>query len=253
MSKILSALLLVALLTLPAVAQELPAMETDRPDFTEGTQTVPPGHFQVEAGATFADSDGVDERSVGETLFRIGLAERLELRVGAGSHLRSEAGPVTAEGYGDTSLGLKWGWTENRGGRPASSLLVTAGLPWGDSEVTGDDVEPSAVVALAWELAPGTGLGVNLGWERPEGDDGDSFDAFLASAAVGWELPADGWGLFVEAYGFSREEPGGDPTVYADAGVTFSPRPGLQFDLRLGANLEGPDQTFVGVGFAWRR
>ena len=253
MSKTLPALLLAALCGIPVVAQEIPDMETDRPDFTEGTRTVPPGHLQLEAGATFTDLDGAEDLSVGETLLRIGLAERWELRLGTGSYLRNETGPVTVDGYGDASLGLKWGWTENNGGRPAASLILTAGLPRGSSEVTGDDFEPAAVVALAWELGPAAGLGVNLGWERPEGDDGDGFDALLASAAVGWELPADGWGLFVEAYGFSRQEPGGDPTAYADAGVTFSPRPGLQFDLRVGANLEGPEQTFVGVGFAWRR
>jgi len=252
MSKTLPALLLAALLTIPAAAQDLPAMETDRPDFTEGTQTVPPGHVQLEAGATFTDGDASEDWSVGETLLRIGLAERLELRVGAGSYLRSETGPAMADGYGDASLGLKWGWaTGGDRGWPAASLLLAAGLPWSSSAVESTVDELQGIVVLC--IQPTPGLGLNLGWERSEDPDGDSFDAFLASAAVGWELAADGWGLFVEAYGLSREEPGGDPTAYADAGVTFSPRPGLQFDLRVGANVEGPEQTFVGVGFAWRR
>lgn len=237
----------------PAVSAAAQEMETDRPDFTEGTRTVAPGRVQVEMGATLDDTTAGEDLTVGETLLRLGVAPRVELRLGAGSYLRSEADDATVEGWGQPSVGVKMGLRpEARGAAPAAALLVGVGLPFGDDRVTLAGAEPSAVLALAWDLAPGWGLGANLGWARAVDGDGRRFEQGLASLAAGYDLGA-GWGLFLETYGFTREAHGGDATTYADAGLTWSPRPDLQLDLRLGTAVEGPEDDFVGVGVSLRR
>src|SRR5215207_9321663 len=63
---------------------------TDRPDFTESTETVPRGHFQVEGGTTLNRVEDEDSTSFGELLVRIGTGERWETRLGLGSYGRVE-------------------------------------------------------------------------------------------------------------------------------------------------------------------
>ncbi|HVR97870.1 MAG TPA: transporter, partial [Thermoanaerobaculia bacterium] len=86
------ALLLLVLTAAPAAALDLSGLPeplvTDRPDFTESTSTVAPGHFQVEGGATLARVEDEDSETWGEVLVRYGLGPRLEARLAAGSYTR---------------------------------------------------------------------------------------------------------------------------------------------------------------------
>src|SRR3954447_23328722 len=85
------ALVLLGLLwTAPLVAQDFSGLpeplNTDRPDFTEGTATVPAGHYQLEGGYTFTRQGTDDSQSLGELLLRIGVNDRVEARLGIGSY-----------------------------------------------------------------------------------------------------------------------------------------------------------------------
>ncbi|MCH8913289.1 MAG: hypothetical protein IIA33_06935, partial [Planctomycetes bacterium] len=59
---------------------------TDRPDFTESTDAVPRGHFQLEMGYTFTydreKTDRVRDHTAPEFLLRVGLFDDFELRLG---------------------------------------------------------------------------------------------------------------------------------------------------------------------------
>lgn len=227
---------------------------TDRPDFTESAETVAPGRFQLEAGVTLTEAGEVDERSLGELLGRLGLSERLELRLGAPSHLSVEGpGGADAEGWEDASLGVKARlWDGDGGTRPDAALIVATSLPTGDRELGGGaGLVPEAVLALAWEPAADLGLGANLGYAHARGD-GERFHQAFASVALGWGA-GERLGLFAELFGFSEEEPDGDATLYADGGATWLLSPDLQLDARAGTGLSGTDTDwFVGLGFAAR-
>jgi hypothetical protein len=69
-----------ALLVAPVSLADTPELVTDRPDQTESTEIVPKGFVQTELG--LGDADGADATFAG--LARIGLSERIELRVGLG-------------------------------------------------------------------------------------------------------------------------------------------------------------------------
>jgi hypothetical protein len=75
-----SLLLIGGLVFAPVVLAETPELVTDRPDQTESTEIVPKGFVQTELG--LGDADGADATFAG--LARIGLSERIELRVGLG-------------------------------------------------------------------------------------------------------------------------------------------------------------------------
>ena len=236
-----------------AWAQDEPVV-TDRPDFTESAETVAPGRVQLEGGLTFTDAGAVEEQSFGELLGRVGLGDRLELRLGAPSYLSVEGpGGADAEGREDASLGVKARlWSGDGGSRPDAALIVATSLPTGSRQLGGGaGLVPEAVLALAWEPAPDVGLGANLGWAYGR-EDGDRFHQAFASVALGWAA-GERLGLFAELYGFSEEEPDGDGTLYADGGATWLLSPDLQLDARVGTGLSGTDTDwFFGLGFAAR-
>ena len=242
---LLGAALLLAAAT--ARGQDGAELVSDRPDFTESAVAVAPGRVQVEAGATTTRDEGESARDLGEVLVRVGMFQRVELRVGLGSWV--DAGE--AEGWDGGSLGFKAQLLESWGWRPDLAILFGAATPFGDEEVADESWQPEARLALGWELAEALDLGVNAGYARP--GEGDSrFDQAQWSAALGWGA-TDRLGFFLEAFGFDREAPEGGATRYLDAGATWLVGPDLQLDARVGRGLndEAAD-WFAGTGVVAR-
>lgn len=254
--------------TLPAGAQDFSGLEdpliSDRPDFTESTDTVPRGHFQLEGGFTSTRVDDEDSRSFGELLLRIGLSERLEARIGAGSHTRIDRpGGGDASGYEDPSLGVKIRLSPETEmlppSRPAVALLLGTSIPVGDEELTADEWVPEAKLALAWTLTERFGLATNLNWAYPPGFDagggGDGDERFhqFSGSLSGALAFTDRIGGYLEYFGFTEEEEDGPSTHYLNTGVTYLLSNDLQLDLRYGRGLNDPDpDDFVGIGAAVR-
>lgn len=245
---------LFAFLTTPdSRGQEL---VTDRPDQTESSATVPPNRWQIETGVLFEDDEAGDTVSAPGTLLRIGLQERLELRLGWGGWIRRDTdGGDPFDGPADGELGIKVRLLDGDQRRPELALLAGTSLPWGDDAFTSDRFDPSVRLAATRGVAPGIDLAVNLGaeWESTRsGGDTDTLSRALATAALGFEVAPD-LGAFVELFGTTPLSARGDDALSADAGFTWLVRPNLQLDVAAGAGLEGeaPD-AFVGVGVTYR-
>lgn len=239
----------------PAAAQMDGALVSDRPDFTESTNTIVPGHVQVEAGVTAQEVGEEDSLTVGELLVRIGVGERLEARLGVGSWSQVDLPGARLEGLEDPSVGFKVRLTDPPGDRPpglpAAALLFSTTVPVGSDELTADEWQPEVRLALDWDLTDRFSLGANLGYAYPD-EDGERFHQALASVTAGIAA-TDRLSFFLETYGFSEETPDGDSTQYADTGLTFSLNDNLQLDARIGFGLNDPSpERFVGVGIAAR-
>lgn len=244
--------------TLPVLALEgwsglEDPLETDRPDFTEGTSTLPPGHVQVEGGTTLARVEDTDITTLGELLVRFGIGERSEARLGLGSYTRIDDGFSEASGFADPTLELKVRFTDNAGelapGQPAVALIVGTSVPVGDEELTDDEWVPSAVFAFDWDLGR-FGVGAGLGGSYPAGDD--RFVQAFGSLTAGFDV-TDRLGTYLEWYGFSEEEKDGPSTHYLNGGVTFLINDDLMVDARIGTGLNDADPDwFAGVGGAVR-
>ncbi|RMH21396.1 MAG: transporter [Acidobacteria bacterium] len=260
------ALMLIALGS-PAAAQEgAGELVTDRPDQTESSVVVPPGYVQIEAGWTFTrNDDGGARLEVHElpgTLVRIGVAERVELRIGWSGlvfeELRGRDLPfvLDQDGAGDAELGAKIYLGEERGARPEIALLVASSVPVGEDAFTTDAFDPSFRLSLAHTLSERLSLGYNLGmeWETGAGDDGRerTLGSAIYTLALGIGL-SERWGAFVELFGTAPTSAAGGPANSFDGGFTYLIRDNMQLDVAGGVGLsDAADDWFVGVGFSVR-
>jgi hypothetical protein len=231
---------------------------TDRPDFTESTLAVPLGRVQVEAGLTFT-RDGAGEGDHAETfeapevLLRIGLVRGFELRLGAPNYAWEDDGSATLDGLTDMGVGFKLELGEQDGARPSLAVLGELSIPTGDSEFTSDEVDPTLIIAWAYDLGDsGWSVAGNLGASSLSDGSGDRFEEFTSSLALGIPL-ADGFGAYAEYYGFYRHDAGAGPEHYFNTGVTYLINNNTQLDFRVGAGLNGrADDFFTGAGVSFR-
>lgn len=252
----MSSLLGLLLAAAPLAAQDVGSdagrvpLVTDRPDFTESASTVAPGLVQLETGYTFSRSGDARQHDVGELLLRVGVRERIELRLGVNSFSVLEDGRE-AEGFQDASIGLKANlFGSGADGEPRTALLVGTTLPTGADGFGADGLQTGAILALAWDLPAGWGLGANLGYERIE-DEGEDIGQGTASVALGVPV-TERLGAFLESFvlvpeGSREVEP------FVDGGFTYLPSPDLQLDVRVGLGFEGPDPDYLaGTGLSVR-
>jgi len=241
---------------------------TDRPDFTESTDAVPFGHFQLEMGYTFTYDRERDERSRSHTapefLLRAGLIEDLELRIGWEGYAFTEelfsvetrrgrqvAREDASQGAADLSLGFKRKFFEQDGLRPHFGAIVAMNVPSGSAGVSSGDVEPEVVLAWAYDLSDALSIAGNVGLAAAS-DEGERFLQTFASLSGAVAL-SDDVGAYVEYFGFYPNAEHADAAHSANGGLTYLIHDNLQLDLRAGFGLnEEADDFFAGIGFAWR-
>ena len=239
-----------------AGAAEDDAISPDRPSVAESSQVVGKGRFQLETGIQWdrqRDQD-VHERTLSTpTLLRIGLGERLELRIETdGRTIVHDADPASGQhtvtaGYADTSLGVKWRLAEQSGSRPSLGVLLHADLPSGSRELRGRGVRPSLRLAADWELPDDYELTVMPG----VGIDSDERGARYRYGVLAVELDKafnDRLHGFAElaAPQVARADRGGTQAVF-DAGLTYLLNKDVQLDAALvrGLNRRTPDLSLT--------
>ena len=131
---------------------------TDRPDVTEASTVIPVGSVQSESGLTWTGDHGSSTIGLPETLFRMGLWERTEVRFGAPDYLYRLDGQRTPAGFGDTSIGLKQQIGPLPGGVDLA-VIVAFSVPTGADSVSSHGFDP--VVKLPWsrDLKDGWSVG----------------------------------------------------------------------------------------------
>jgi hypothetical protein len=247
-------LLLSGLLGLTArtgYGQPDPPLVTDRPDFTESALTVPRGGVQLESGYTLTRADDADEHALGEVLLRVGLADRLEARIGLGSHAWIEAPGEDPSGFDDPSLGMKAVLAREETAGVQAAVLAGTTIPAGDREVGEDGWQPEVKLAVSRGLSETLALAANAGYARAS-EDGEGFDQGSASLSLGMGL-GERWGAYAEAYGTFPVSLSGEDEAVLNGGFTFLVHPLLQLDARAGAGItQGAPDFFVGLGIARR-
>ncbi len=251
---------------------------TDRPDFTESSQAVGKGRFQIEMGYTYIhDGDGLDAHSYPEWLLRIGLfTDWLELRIaqnyqnernrggvvvpGGGTDqviLGGTDGPVShSNGATDLFLGIRFDLTEQKGWLPASALFLQMAVPTGSDSFSNDEVMPGANLVYSWEVIPNfLAMAGSTQANRARDDSGDYFTEVAQSFSVGYSL-TDKLGAYTEWFALfpvGASDASAGPAHFFNGGFTYLVNNNLQFDIRAGVGLnDRADDFFTGAGFAFK-
>jgi hypothetical protein len=234
----------------PSAAQE--TISSDRPGFGDGSATMQPRAFQVEAGYSYSVADDVTRHSIGEVLFRYGVTERFELRAALNSYQLQRGDAPDEDGISDTDLGLKFNLVRGADvpmGRPNLTLIASTSLPTGDDVFSSGVAQPTLTLAYDWPLGAGAGLSINGGYTFDTAESAD--DTVSLTASLGAPVPgAADLGVYVGYAGFYTDVLN---TNYAEAGFTYLVTPRLQLDLNGGIQLDGySDEVFIGFGLAQR-
>ena len=241
-----------------ARGEEPPELVTDRPDQTESSVVVLPGFVQIEVGTTYTGQgeDGQRTRILEApgTLFRIGLVDRIELRLGTTGWSRQGGG--SEGGFGDSELGAKIYFWEEAGGRPETALLTAVSLPTGSDGLSTKRVDPSFRFAFSHTLSERVSFGYNLGayWETEVLGDSpqDRLSFFLYTVTAGIGL-TDRLGTFVELYGDAPMNGDGGAAHSLDGGFVFLVHKNFQLDVHVGKGLsEVADEWSIGGGISVR-
>src|SRR4051812_11170810 len=104
--RVFSAIFILSFISLTGISQEIPEIETDRPDQTECSSVIPFKTIQVETGIVREiDRGSANTKNLyfPTTLIRIGTFHRAELRIVAGeyfiSRVESDSMRIRTEGF----------------------------------------------------------------------------------------------------------------------------------------------------------
>lgn len=240
-------------------AQELPEQEemiTDRPDQTESSSLVPKGSLQVETGAFYesVEESGFETQVTGynTSLFRYGLFENLELRLGfdvqeVNFRFRNQEIQGQETGLSPLLLGAKIGIARENGIIPEMGFLGHIYLPFSASsqykpETTGVDFR----FAFSHTLSERSGLAYNIGAKWRD-DNPEATYIFTLSYAY---AISEKFGFFVEYFSDFPED---WMAVHSfDGGFTYSIKPNIQLDAYAGRGISEDSPFLAGAGISFR-
>ena len=258
MSRLCAACALVLLLASGVLGADDDTIDPDRPDVASSAKTVGLGRVQVETGVLFSRTSAAGEpterRLAAEALLRVGLTERLEVRVDSDPIVRLR-GAEDATDVGNFTLSLKWRFLDPPADAawPALALNPFVKLPTAPAPIGTGKTDVGAVFIASFELPAQFALDLNagvaaIGQTRPSG----YLVQALAAASVSRELGRR-VSMFAEVFYGSRDERQGRGMVGIDTGVVWKILPNLALDAALGTSLYGslPD-VFVRAGGSFR-
>lgn len=261
-------------------AAEAPELVTDRPDQTESAVVVPRGSAQVETGVVYT-REGTGTLDYPATLLRVGLAERVELRLGYEGWSKELARNSEAAAFGDGEVGLKLRLWDEAGWLPEAAVLAGITVPFGDEDTVDGRLDPGFRLSFAHSLSERFSFGYNLGvawktvddppqwrWrlvapaspEVPsptiefthEALESDTLASFEYTAALGIGL-SERWGAFVEVFGSAPINARGGDAHSVDGGFTYLLRPNVQLDISGGIGLnDAAENWFLSTGLSFR-
>ncbi len=251
MKKFLPVFLLLVGVTHAQEEAERGPLVTDRPSFTTGPGLMPAGQSQLELGWTYTEKDDFEVHTGPEVLFRHGLNEAWELRLGWEGYSFVDGG----EFAGDTFIGAKYRFAEQEGDMPAMALIGTLVFPSGhDSGIdSDDDVYGSLLLGWDYQLDDKSSLAGNLGLAVPQDDlTGDHFAQGVFSLMYSRSLDdkTTCFGEFYTNFPAADEE---DAEYVMQAGLTYLLNNDMQIDFRAGFGLnEQAEDWHIGAGLAYR-
>lgn len=265
--RLLPVLCLLAFACSSATGQELvfdepiaPAPVTERFDLADRITSVTRGRAQLEGGYVFVhDRIGdttVDQHILPDMLLRIGLTERLELRIGWPGYVSTcygdALGSDTTSDTLNPNVGFMLDLFPQEGWRPQTALLAAIPITLDGNPLTMDGMQPLAEVLYCWYPRERWTVGGSTGFGLIE-QAGDHYLQLEQAVNVDYLL-APRLGTFLEWSVLVDHGSADDGTQHLlSFGTSFLWTDSFQVSWRagLGLNQRAPD-VLTGVRFALR-
>lgn len=229
-------------------AQELPSIQTDRPDQTECPFIVPIHYFQLENGFTYEKINNESSQIVTPTILtRFGINDHFELRL-ITEYVMEEQLLETKSGINPILIGFKTRLFEENGVIPITSFIGHIGIPKAASKIFQTTFyAPEFRFTMQHTLSKKQSLSYNLGAEW----NGVSPEAiFIYTLTSGYSLSYN-IGCYIELYGFCPQM--SKPDHRFDAGITYLLNANHQFDISGGFGLSKiSPECYLAIGYSFR-
>lgn len=243
-------LLFAVLLGRSAQCQQMPdepGIVTDRPDVTESSIVVPKGNVQFENGITWTKQRHENAIDFSETLVRVGLLNRTELRLVLPNYLANLAAS-SPSGFGDIVIGGK----QQLGPFPGHfdlSVIVAVSLPTGADRVSSHGFDPFVKFPWSKDIGKRWSIGgmQSVFWNTQGGRRNMTWEStFTAEREM-----TTRWSLFAEYAGDFPRLTGSQQIAHF--GTTYRITPNQQIDSHFGFGLSASSLGhFVAVGYSIR-
>lgn len=221
-------------------------INTDRPDQTESSSTVPKGALQVETGFQL-NYTAVDEVSIKTTatpnnLFRYGITKGFELRM-VSQYESFSVFDFTESGISDLEIGFKAQLFKKENSNTEVAFLSHLIVPSGSTQFTLDNYGTINRFLISHQLSEDINLGYNIGYDYLGTGNGNLTYTLALGKAIN-----DKWGMYAEPYGelFDMEE----FILNFDAGITYLLNNNIQFDFSFGTGITDR-MNYVALGVSW--
>jgi hypothetical protein len=233
------------------------AVSPDRPGYTDTPPVLPSGALQLEVGYTDDRMGTLEYSTIGETLLRVGVGGRSEVRLFGNSFAtRSITGLPSVSGMEDPKFGMKTTLHTKpdsiHSAMPNVAALAALTLPMGATPFRALHAQPEAKLAANWTTPTPFSVYSNFGV-------GAAYDG-VAWGKRGWVSTAVWYAVnpkvSVFGEGITVRQLSGStlPSNDVDAGITYLVNDRFQLDLRAGHGFGSASsgERFVGVGLARR-
>lgn len=248
MRKVILHICVFMVLTNYGKAQELPSIQTDRPDQTECPFITPKHFFQLENGFSYEQNHKNWSSFVAPTILtRFGINNYLELRIiteytviKENENIFSEINPIV--------VGIKIKLLEEKGLIPTTSLISHIGFPKAASpDYRANYYYPEFRFAMQHTISEKQSLSYNLG---AEWNGENTKPTFIYTLTTGYSL-TEKIGAYAEFYGFVPQIGKADHRF--DLGLTYLYNPNHQLDFSGGFGLSKTSPNyFLSLGYSFR-
>lgn len=237
--------------TAPPLHAQADEISTDRPDYTESTDTVGRGMVQLEGGSLWTWQGPTHTLAVPNALLRMGLARRLELRLSSDGFVRESVRRNGTwernSGGADLAIGVKLALFGERRLLPALSAIAALSLPVGSERFSSGGYDPFFKLCWSKSLPKAFDAGGNVVAQLDTAGPG-----MLVKRTVSLSV---GHGLFGGLRGFwevYRISPIAAQTI-ADTGLSKLLGKNVEVDVSVGHTVAARTPSwFAGAGFAVR-
>jgi len=232
---------------------QIDPIDTDRPDQTEGVNTVPKNWLQFEFVFSIQENERNNHEYLTPTvLSKYGLSNKIELRlitsILTNSTLLIPTGTVSKTGLEPVEIGAKISLWKEKKGIPKTTFLFHVAIPGLGSNTNNINlIAPNFRFTMQNSIAKNFSIGYNIGAEW-NGEDGDP--AYIYTLSPGFNFTKNWYG-YIEVFGAIKKNE--FPQHNIDGGFAYNTSNNTKVDITSGIGIsKAAPRWYIAVGFSVR-